>query len=257
MIVDQQPAIGSLINDFQDSVWKPESMPTRENHTTCLNALNRRDWSTWAWAAFITLAVNLSLFTVMPYLLNRNPVKPVYDQLVSHINVIRLKRPDSAVRRKTDKRAEPPDKRKELPPRSPARQPLQAKLTLPFEINPRLPGGPGTLDLPLLETQIPGMQDVFAIGDLDGPLTPLGRMPPVYPIAAKRRGIQGWVKVKFVVNEQGAVKQITIMDARPPGVFDHSVRRCVSKWRFKPGTVDGLAVKAWVETTVRFELDPV
>lgn len=233
-------------------------MTTRENHTTYLDALNRRNWSTWAWAAVIALVMNLTLFTIMPYLLHRQPAKPVYDQLVSHINVIRINRPDSAVRRKTLKLPEPPEKRKELPPRSPARQPLQAKLALPFEINPRLPGGPDTLDLPPLETaalHIPGPQEAFGIGDLDGPLTPLGRIPPVYPMAAKRRGVQGRVKVKFVVNEQGAVERITIVDAKPPGVFDQSVIRCVSKWRFKPGTVEGLPVKAWVETTVRFELE--
>jgi protein TonB len=230
-------------------------MTTRENHTIYLNALHWRNWNTWAWAASIALAMNLMLFAVMPYLLHRKPAKPVYDQLVSQINVIRINRPDSAVRRKTVKPPRPPEKRKELPPRSPARQPLQAKLALPFEINPRLPGGPDTLDLPLLKTRMPGMQDVLGIGDLDGPLTPLGRIAPVYPLAAKQRGIQGWVKVKFVVNEQGAVERITIVDAKPPGVFDHNVRRCISKWRFKAGTVEGLPVKAWVETTVRFELE--
>lgn len=229
-----------------------------ENHTTYLNALNRRKWSTWAWAASMALAMNLMLFAIMPYLLHRQPAKPVYDQLVSHINVIRINRPDSTAPRKIVKPPEPPEKRKELPPKSPARQPLQAKLTLPFEINPRLPGGPDTLELPPLETaafHIPAMQDVFGTGDLDGPLTSLGRIQPVYPIAAKRRRLQGWVKVKFVVNEQGTVERVTIVDAKPPGVFDHSVRRCVSKWRFKPGTVEGLPVKAWAETTIRFKLE--
>lgn len=233
-------------------------MTTLENHTTHLDALNRRNWGTWAWAAAIALGMNLTLFAIMPYLLHRQPARPVYDQLVSHINVIRINRPDSAVRRETVKPSEPPEKRKELPARSPARQPLQAKLALPFEINPRLPGGPDTLDLPPLETvafHMPGTPEAFGIGDLDGPLTPLGRIPPVYPTAAKRRGVHGWVKVKFVVNEQGAVERMTIVDAKPPGVFDQSVIRCVSKWRFKPGTVEGLPVKAWVETTVRFELE--
>jgi protein TonB len=202
--------------------------------------------------------MNLTLFTIMPYLLHRKPAKLVYDRLLTHINVIRIKRPDSAVRKKAVKPPEPLQKIKELAPRSPARQPLQAKLTLPFEIKPRLPGGPATLDLPPLKTaaiHIPGMQEAFGLDDLDGPLTSLGRIPPVYPMAAKRRGIQGWVKVKFVVNEQGAVEHITIVDAKPSGMFDQSVRRCVSKWRFKPGTVEGLPVKAWVETTIRFELE--
>jgi periplasmic protein TonB len=233
-------------------------MAAQAEYTTYLDTLNRRNWGTWAWAAAIALAMNLTLFAIMPYLLQRQPAKPDYEQLVSHINVIRMQRPDSAVRRKTVKPPESAKKKEEPPSRPPSRQPLQAKLTLPFEINPRLPGGPATLDLPPPATaafHMSGMQDAFGLGDLDGPLTPLGRIPPVYPMAAKRRGIQGWVKVKFVVNEQGVVERITIVDAQPAGMFDQSVIRCVSKWRFKPGTVEGLPVKAWVETTIRFELE--
>ena len=80
-------------------------------------------------------------------------------------------------------------------------------------------------------------------------------MPPVYPPSAKRRGIEGWVKVRFVVNPRGEVQDVSIVDAKPPGVFDDSVTRCVFGWRFQPGTVDGTPVSAWVETTVRFELE--
>jgi protein TonB len=221
------------------------------NATTYFDALSRRNWRAWAWAAAIALAMNLMLFTIMPYLLNRQAAKPVYEQLVSNIHVIRLKRPDSEVRRKT---AKPPENKEELPPKPPAQQPLQAKLTLPFEINPRLPSGPSSLDLPPLDF-MSGVQEAFGLGELDGPLISLGRIPPVYPMAAKRRGIEGWVKVKFVVNEQGGVEGITILDAKPPGIFDQSVTRCVSRWRFKPGTVEGQPVKAWVKTTIRFELE--
>jgi protein TonB len=232
-------------------------MRTREDPAIYLETLSRRHWSTWVWATSIALAMNLMLFVSMPYLLHRQPAEPVYDRLVSHINVIRIKRPDSVVRRKTFRPPEPQEKSKEPPPGSP-RQTLQAKLSLPFDVNPCLPGGPDTLNLPPLTADafhLPGVQDAFAIGDLDGPLTPLGRITPVYPMDAKRRGIQGWVKVKFVVNDQGSVERLAVVDAKPPGVFDKSVIRCVSKWRFKPGTVEGLPVKAWVETTIRFELD--
>jgi protein TonB len=226
-------------------------MTTQKSNITYLDALTRHNWSTWAWATGIALAMNLTLFTIMPYLLNRQPPTPVYDELVSHINVIRMKRPDSKVERTT---AKPAEKKEELPPKTPASQPLQAKLILPFEINPRLPAGPATLDLPPLD-HMPYIQEAFGLGDLDGPLIPLGRISPVYPMTAKRRGIEGWVKVRFVVNEQGAVETITIVNAKPPGLFDQNVRRCISKWHFKPGTVEGLPVKAWVETTIRFELE--
>jgi periplasmic protein TonB len=77
----------------------------------------------------------------------------------------------------------------------------------------------------------------------------------VYPVQARSRGIEGWVKVAFIVDEAGRVDDITILDAEPKGLFDRSVERCVRGWRFKPGTVEGMPVKAKVETVVQFELE--
>ncbi|WP_306547331.1 energy transducer TonB [Desulfobulbus sp.] len=95
---------------------------------------------------------------------------------------------------------------------------------------------------------------LFTAGQLDGPLTALTKTPPVYPRAAKQRNTEGWIKVKFVVNEQGHVDQVTILDAEPKDVFEQSVLRCMHEWRFKPGTVGGRAVKALVEQTISFKL---
>jgi len=97
--------------------------------------------------------------------------------------------------------------------------------------------------------------ELFAAGDLDAPLTVISRIPPVYPLHAKQRGIKGWVQVRFVVQEDGRVTDITIQESQPAGVFDASVLRSVAGWRFKPGTVAGTPVKAWAETTIRFELE--
>jgi protein TonB len=169
--------------------------------------------------------------------------------------VVRLKRLETAVKRRTDPLPEPPQPK--LRPKPSLEHPLQAKLTLPFAINPRLPSGPDTLalaDLTPAAFDAVGFADAFAAGDLDAPLTVLARMPPVYPLSAKHRGIEGWVRVRFVVHDDGSVGQVTIMESKPPGTFDKSVTQCVMGWRFKPGTIEGVAVKAWAETTVRFEL---
>jgi protein TonB len=80
------------------------------------------------------------------------------------------------------------------------------------------------------------------------------RIPPIYPIQAKRRGIEGWVKVTFLVNQQGLVEKIKIVDSHPTGVFDQSAIRSVSTWRFNPGTVEGVAVNTWATQTLKFEL---
>ncbi|NLX19986.1 MAG: TonB family protein [Desulfobulbus sp.] len=100
-----------------------------------------------------------------------------------------------------------------------------------------------------------GSGGVFSVHQLDGPLAVLAKTSPVYPPAAKRRNIQGWIKVKFLIDEHGKVGRIAVLNAEPRGVFEESVLRCISNWRFKPGTVNGVAVKAMVEQTITFKLE--
>jgi protein TonB len=96
---------------------------------------------------------------------------------------------------------------------------------------------------------------VYTTGQLDGPLTASLKRLPVYPHAAKCQHIEGWIKVKFVVDERGHVGQIAVLEAEPQGVFEQSVLRCIAGWRFKPGTIGGMAVKALVQQTIFFKLD--
>jgi protein TonB len=124
-------------------------------------------------------------------------------------------------------------------------------------INPHLPGGPGALELPPFESALTSAlgSSVFTQDELDAPLTILARFPPIYPLRAKQRGIEGWVKVSLVVDTSGRVSRIQILDSQPPGVFEQSVEQCVRRWRFRPGTIDGIAVEATAETTIHFKLE--
>ncbi len=221
-----------------------------------LETIGRRNWTNWLLAILGALGLNVALFALMPHLQHPAQAMPDFDQSLANINVIRIKRPDSQVKRKTEKPPDPP--RPKEPPQPAMAQPLKARLTLPFEINPRLPSGPKILALPPMAPaafDTTGLADAFAAGDLDAPLTVLVRVPPVYPLRAKHRGVQGWVRVRFLVNEDGAVGRVTVMESQPPEVFDRNVIRCVSGWRFKPGTVEGMPVRAWAETTIRFKLE--
>ena len=231
-------------------------MKAKSGKNTYMETLARRNWTNWVVAATSALALNIFLFGLMPHLQHQAQAKPVFDEPLANISVIRIKRPDSQVRREKEK---PPDPQQpEQTPRPTMAKPLQARLTLPFEINPRLPSGPGTLALPpmqSLEACTIGMAEAFSMGDLDTPLTVLVRIPPVYPMRAKSRGVQGWVKVRFVVEADGQVSGVTVVESQPAGVFDRNVIQCVSGWRFKPGMVEGTAVRTWAETTIRFKLE--
>ena len=58
-----------------------------------------------------------------------------------------------------------------------------------------------------------------------------------------------------VLNSDGRVDEVKVINARPPGVFEETVRQAVSAWRFQPGTIMGEPVKTRVITTIRFELE--
>ncbi|MFZ5564957.1 MAG: energy transducer TonB [Thermodesulfobacteriota bacterium] len=100
-----------------------------------------------------------------------------------------------------------------------------------------------------------GTDSVFDAANLDAPLMALSQKAPDYPVNAFRRDIEGWVKVSFLVNRQGRVEDVIIVEASPESIFDDTVRRCVARWRFKPGTVAGRPVVTRKTTVVRFELN--
>ncbi len=98
-------------------------------------------------------------------------------------------------------------------------------------------------------------RDLFPVGEVDQAPAPLGNPAPRYPLAARRRGISGQVRVRFVVDREGRVGQVKILAADPPGFFEKSVRATLSRWHFRPGMVQGRAVNTLMETTIVFRLE--
>ncbi len=212
-------------------------------------------WTRWLGPMAGAVAMNVFLFMLMPCLLRQAPAKAQYDEMVSQIQVVRLKRPEQPAKRKTPP---PPEKKAARRPKPTMNQAMIKQPVWPMEINSRLPAGPNMVVVPPMQlnpSDLAGLGDLFSMSDLDRPLISLARMPPIYPPVAKRRGIEGWVTVRFIVNTQGAVEDITIIESDPPDMFEQSVRKCVAGWRFQPGTVEGRPVQVWAETTIRFELD--
>ncbi|MBM9616333.1 energy transducer TonB [Desulfobulbus rhabdoformis] len=78
---------------------------------------------------------------------------------------------------------------------------------------------------------------------------------PMYPYRAKRLGVEGAVRIRFLVNKSGRAEMFKILESKPPGEFDQAVQKTVKNWKFKPAIKDGRAVETWVETTIQFKLD--
>lgn len=95
----------------------------------------------------------------------------------------------------------------------------------------------------------------YTTDQVDAVPSVVGQPRPAYPYRARRRNIEGWVKVRFLVDDAGRVHDLTVLRASPKGVFEAAVRDAVPRWRFQPGLKEGRAVNVWVETTIQFELD--
>ncbi|MDD9302491.1 MAG: TonB family protein [Desulfobacter sp.] len=215
----------------------------------------------WGLAVFLSLGLNLFLFGIMPNLIQGVPqgAEPLED--LHPLEVVRVKPKERLTPKQ--KNLQPPKPRQEKVKQTPATGlktlvPAMVKPRLPFELNSRLPEISSPLEMPPLShvsMTAPMPQGPFLAGDLDLPLTAVAKIPPVYPLRATRMGIEGWVKIQFVVTPKGRVRDVTILEADPKGIFETAVINCASKWRFIPGTVKGEAVAVQARTIIRFQLE--
>jgi len=97
---------------------------------------------------------------------------------------------------------------------------------------------------------------IDATGPLpDRDLEQLTATEPVYPPAALRDRVEGWVEVDFTVTEAGAVREIEIVAAEPRGVFEAAATAAVGEWRFRPRVVNGRPVPQRSSVTLRFNVE--
>jgi protein TonB len=96
--------------------------------------------------------------------------------------------------------------------------------------------------------------DAFSLRQVDQKPRIVSRIQPRYPHRARQQGISGEVTLKFLVDENGEVKKVSVISSRPGGVFEDSAVSAVKKWRFEPGRHDGEPVPTWVRLPVSFTL---
>jgi protein TonB len=104
---------------------------------------------------------------------------------------------------------------------------------------------------------VPAM-DPAAAEALAMPADELGRVQvtdPVYPPAALRDHVEGWVELMFTITATGAVSDIEVVDSAPPGVFESAASEALGAWRFKPRLANGQPVAHRSTVTLRFNVD--
>jgi TonB family protein len=75
---------------------------------------------------------------------------------------------------------------------------------------------------------------------------------PDYPEKAKRRGIEGTVRLAAVIGKDGKVKELKPISG--DRLLVKPALEAVKKWRYTPATLDGKVVEAHIEIDVNFAL---
>ncbi len=200
------------------------------------------------------VAITLALFGFMQTMIHieRDGIPPEEDYPV--IDFIRLRQ--QATPNPERQRRRPPNKPPRLrkPPPSPAPQAHQTVRRVISQIVPRAP----KLDLPI-HLEGPDLQGIVVApqapsATMQQDVMPLFRVPPRYPLRAARKGIEGWVRVHFVITETGTVKDVQVLAAEPSGIFEQAAIRAILQWRFKPKVVGGKKVPRPAIQLLEFKL---
>jgi protein TonB len=83
----------------------------------------------------------------------------------------------------------------------------------------------------------------------------IGLIEPVYPDDAKRRNIEGTLKLMLKIDDLGRVLSAEVVEATPPGVFDAAALAAFRDARFNPAMKDGRPVRYQAYIRVEFKLE--
>ncbi len=79
---------------------------------------------------------------------------------------------------------------------------------------------------------------------------PVHRVPPQYPVKARQQGIEGFVTMDLLINQEGRVEDLRVVKEKPEGVFKSSATKVVRRWVFMAPSQP-----TWQRLTIRYELD--
>lgn len=213
---------------------------------------------------FAACIINALLFLLVYLMVTRTPQVINAIQGLNLIDFIRVEqapaRVEEQLRKVKPEEPPPPEKAPPVPqPEAKAPAPAQLKMELPapdIRLPSSTPGVPYVGDYlksPPPQPQAGGTGPA-AVPALATDLVPTVRIEPQYPQRALRAGIEGSVTVEFTIAVDGSVKDIDIIKADPPDVFNNDVLKAVRRWKFAPQTEAGKVVEKRARQDIRFTL---
>lgn len=77
-------------------------------------------------------------------------------------------------------------------------------------------------------------------------------VPPMYPTIAQTAKVEGMVILEAIIDETGVVRDVRVLRSIP--LLDRAAVDAVSRWRYLPTTLNGVAVPVIMTVTVSFTL---
>jgi periplasmic protein TonB len=229
-------------------------------------------------ALLVGVLVTLGLFWLMQFMITESSTPIEKTQSLKRVEFVRLKRePPPPEKKKRPKKPEKVEAVKEPPKKKIQKKPTPKKRlakpvkkrVVPAEAPRTKAAGSGapihaqknltregglTADRRAkAKTTKPGPTVPARVKASRG-LVPLLRVPPKYPRRAAQRGVEGWVKVQFVITVTGRVKDAKVVGSSPSGVFDRAALKAISKWKFKPKVIKGQRVEQLAVQKLQFKL---
>ena len=179
----------------------------------------------------VSLAVTLSLFWLMQYLIETADRTLNDDGAGNLVDFVRVKR-DEAIERRQLKPKKPPQP--ETPPPQPPTPQLDnldpnaekiAISAVPVETDIEMTGG-------------------FSLGVGEGDYLPIVKVAPIYPNRALTRGIEGYCVVQYTVTRLGTTKDPVVVESQcTSSLFHRASLNAALKFKYKPRIMDGEAVE--------------
>ena len=179
----------------------------------------------------MALAVTLSLFWLMQYLIETADRSLNEDGAGNLVDFVRVKR-DETVKTRQLKPKKPP------PPDAPPPQPPTPQLD---NLNPN--AEKVAIKAVPVETDIE-MTGGFSLGVGEGDYLPIVKVAPIYPNRALTRGIEGFCVVQYTVTRQGTTRDPFVIEDQCTSTLFHSASvNAALKFKYKPRIMDGEAVE--------------
>lgn len=98
----------------------------------------------------------------------------------------------------------------------------------------------------------PAAKALFVTGNIRHPRK-INETPPQYTEEARKEGVQGLVILQALINEQGLVEDVEVVQRLPLGLTEAAIES-LRQWTFEPATLDGEPVAVFYNLTFNFRL---